>query len=247
MQKRGLILLFSAIILTGSGCTKKTQPSAMVRKSSPQVTDVLKNKTVPQILELKYGGEKGAVKALCTLDSHKTQVPAPTPSSVETNPPIKPPGFIPPIQYPAENSVVFDLHSQQEVDKDLKKSVEILLSYEKDNQVLNLKLDVAPLSFEPQLALDIGNTKYIMKYTPTLTYAYSLEVVSGETSSQIEGEGKIYEKVLFHQTVGETQVDQNRYQYELSCILNTALNEANEELTREFEEHWRCINCAGPQ
>lgn len=239
------ILVFAMAGLWSS-CDKKKPSVTALKKPSPQVKDILRGKTKAEILEMKYGGEKGVLKAVCTLNTHKIQSASGDSTAIGPASSPKPPGFVPPVQYPAENSVVFDVRSQAEVDHDLTQDVEATLSHAFESQVLSLEMKIKPVVFD-NLSVSLENVKYILKYSPVLSYTYSLEVLSGDTSGRFEGEGKVYERVLTHSRLAETQVGADRYAHDLNCITNTAINDRNEEFSREFESQWRCINCAGPQ
>src|SRR5690606_31578761 len=108
-------LIFTAMaVLALASCSPKSGNGVRAQGQTgpnPQVTDILKGKSSIEKLNTKYGGENGQVKATCTLTSEKVTAgtpPVETPQ-VESASSVKPPGFVPPVQYPEQDVVVFDI------------------------------------------------------------------------------------------------------------------------------------------
>ena len=245
------IFIASAVIVLSS-CSPKSGSSIRAQNKSnpnPQVTDLLKGKSTVEKLNMKYGGENGEIKATCALTSEKvSQQQAPQPhAEVESASSIKPPGFIPPIQYPEQDVVVFDLRSQAEVDKDLSQSVEVFLEHEQNEHLVKAKITFEPLKIEEGVTVNVGRAKYVMKHSPVLTYQFSLEVQGQTVPAATAEKIQVYEKVLGKNLLAQTQIGQEQFKHFLSCTLDTVVNDTNEELAREFQAQWRCVDCAGPQ
>lgn len=252
-------ILTATALLVLVSCSPKSGSSIRAQgKSSPnpQVTDILKGKSSIEKLNTKYGGENGQVKATCTLTSEKVTAETPpveTPQVqlgkevAKSASSVKPPGFVPPIQYPEQDVVVFDIRAQSEVDKDLSQPVELALEHEKAEQLVKVNIVLEPVKFEEGVSLSLGRVKYIMKHTPVLEYKYTVELQGAPVTPSTTTSYKVYEKVLTKDLLAQTQIGADNYQHFLSCSINTTVNDSNEELAREFQSQWRCIDCMGPQ
>jgi hypothetical protein len=246
--------LFSTLILLSlfSACSNKSDNdiNAFAKPDSkPQVIDYLRGKTSSQVLTIKYK----ALKASCTLQavkSVKAQIieesagftpPADQPP-ISNNPP--PPV---PVVNPTPESVTYDLKAQAEIDQDLKEKINTKLTLNVDNQTLEVKVLVMPLSFQEYLNLDFNNKKYLMKYTPILAYKYDYELIRGNISTQGSGDGKIYEKIESRNKFLTNRVGQDNYEFVLNCSLNREINTENPDMAAEFESQWVDINCQEPK
>jgi hypothetical protein len=246
--------LFSTVIVLSllSACSKKSDNdlNAFAKPDSkPQVIDYLKGKVSSQVLKIKYKSLK-ADCALETVKSIKGQ-------SIEESAGITPPADQPPITdnplipVPVENptvgSLTYDLKAQAKVDQDLKEKIKTTLLINIDNQTLKVDVVIQPILFQEYLSLDINKKKYLMKYTPVLSYAYYYELIRGDLSTLDKGDGKIYEKVESTNKIVTTRIGEDSYDFVLKCALNREINPENPDMAAEFESQWVDINCQAPK
>ncbi|MEQ1722746.1 MAG: hypothetical protein ABL930_06190, partial [Pseudobdellovibrio sp.] len=235
-----------------SSCSKKTDNdiNAFAKPGSkPQVIDYLRGKTSSQVLKIKYK----ALKAACTLETVKSVKGQANEESAGITPPADQPPISnnPPVPVSVENptpeSVTYDLKAQAQIDQDLKEQVKTDLTINIDNQTLKVDFVVKPISFQEYLSLDLNKKKYLMKYTPVLSYTYIFELIRGDLSTVGGGDGKIYEKVDSSNKIVTTRIGDDSYDFVLNCVLNREINPENPDMAAEFESQWVDINCQAPK
>ena len=210
------VFFISGAVLLLFSCNKKNSnaPAKVQSDNKPQVIDTLKNKSAIEVLKLKYGGKKGELKAHCQLQSEKVVVAPEATAGLLSAGDIEPV-----IQYPEEDSFIYNLRTKLAADPELSEKVDILLSHEKDGALVELKMKISPVHFEPQLGVNLGDATYVMKHTPVLDYTYEVKLSVGEQVNTVQGEGKIFERIPIRKQIGKILNGSNSSERFLNCSL----------------------------
>lgn len=244
--------LFSVIAVIGfvSACNKKDDSGNLKAKlqTKPSVIDVLSGKSNTQVLDIKYK----ELKADCNLAAVKSTNGQLQESAAITPPPDQPPisGNPPPVipvVNPTPDSVVYDIKAQSEIDKELKEFAQTSLTTVIDDQTLKLDVSISPVTFEEYMTLDINQKKYLLKYTPVLSYMYHYQLTRGDMITGENGTGRIYEKIESGKKVVSTKIGDDTYDFVIKCTLNREINNENPNLAFEFESQWVNIDCNAPK
>jgi hypothetical protein len=248
------IKLFSAVVVLSlvSACSNNTASDSKAfatPDSKPQVVDYLKGKASSQVLNIKYK----ALKAACALEAFKSVNAQANQESAGVTPPANQPPITnnPPtlvsVEKPTPYSFTYNLKAQAQIDQDLKEQIRTSLNINIDNQKLKVDVVVKPISFQEYLSLDLNKKKYLMKYTPVLSYTYNFELIREDSTMQALGDGKIYEKIDNSKKILTTTLGNESYDFVLNCVLNREINSDNPDMAAEFESQWVEINCQAPK
>lgn len=245
--------LFSVLAVLGfvSACNNKADSGDNLKakpQTKPTVIDVLSGKSNVQVLEIKYK----ELKANCNLAAVKSTKGQFQESAAVTPPPNQPPitdnpPVVTPVINPTPDSVSYDIKAQAEVDKQLEEFVQTSLTTAIDDQKLKLDISISPVSFEEYMTLDINQKKYLLKYTPVLSYMYNYQLTRGDMISGENGTGRIYEEIESRKKVITTKIGEDSYDFILTCKLNREINNENPNLAFEFESQWANIDCNAPK
>lgn len=233
--------------LAFTACSKGNDPdfqSKIKYDVKPQVKDLLKGKSKPEILKMKYK----ELKATCSLETHKV-TKGQLYFEPSGNTPV--PVLIPenPVANPSENILTFDLKLQQLVDHDLAKDVNVRLSTAKDGQTLNVELTFKAIGFIESINVDMNKKKYIMKHTPVLSYQADYKLLHADTSTIVgKTEGKIYEKIEgLKNEIITLEIGADQYNFALECKLDSLINPEDPIMAREFANQWNEVDCLTPK
>lgn len=232
-----LILLFVFSSCNKSGSSNSSDKIRPDQK--PQVIDVLKGKSKSQVLDIKYK----ELKAVCSLKSEKA-VRGEAVFFHENNielmaPPADP---VNPISNPTASSVIYDLKLQQVADSQLSNEVKAKLSTSIEDKTLKLGMTFKPVQFLESVDLSINQRRYIMKHSPSMSYAVTYELDNEGSLIQGNTEATIYEKIEGQKnTFLKMKIGINIYYFSLECNLERAINNSDPDLAAEFESQWTAI------
>lgn len=240
------IVIVFTFVAVFSSCSKEKNSnfqSRLLLDAKPQVKDVLKGKSKPEVLKMKYKN----LAAGCSLEIQKITRGQLFEESAGYSP--TPPGGENPVSYPNEHSMVYDIKLQQLVDRELAKDVTAKLSIAKDGQVLNVDMTFKPVAFQEVLNVDMNKKKYILKHSPVLDFVADYQLLHSENST-IVGKlpGKIFEKIEAPKNeIIAIEIGQDKYSFMLHCKLNRTINSDNAQLATEFENQWIEVDCTAPK
>ena len=236
-MKSLLTILSVAALLTS--CAYENDPGLQPKndQAKNQVKDSLKDKTVAEVLTLKYS----AAVAKCKLEMKEAAAAVVAEATAEAPPANEP------VQNPKEDELLFDLKAQVVADPDLKKPVAAKLMNTRDGQVTTVELTLKPEAAD--LTLPMGKVFYFMKHSPQVSYEYMFSVTNGKNSVKVPGTGKINEKVETSKVVGQSEltVDEvtKKYDHVLTCSVETTVLKDSPNVA-EFESQFESVDCAQP-
>lgn len=238
MSKARIFLILFGFILVSS-CSKdeggKTpNPDA---NNKPQVKDILKDKSKPEVLKVKYK----ELKAICQFKAVKAvrnQVVEET-MGVDAEALVATP-VADPVVNPSKNSVSYDVKAQQLIDNTLSKTVTTKLAIDIENKNAIADITFMPITFLETLDLPMNGKRYIMKHTPRLMYNVHYDI-EYDRDQLITGQkdALIYENISDQRNLlTQIKIGLNTYDFSIECNLQRKINDENRDLASEFESQW---------